>query len=180
MKSFFGLIAILLGGVLLIGCVTTKSLKRAELEGTWEQVDGTSTITFKGRQFEILDMEVGIAGYGIVKFDDREGNILRLETTYLLYLNESTKAGNSEYRPKKFQIEALAEYHKKHPETLESLFKESPGGNLTVGFYSHPYDYILDENNLTIKSRDSYFPDRLPKPEDKSYIGQFIRKTIFE
>jgi hypothetical protein len=68
MKKIALLSFILLIGTFLIGCVTISeeygwNVPAEEIEkfqGVWKQIDGTSTITFKGNEFDLVDIENGV------------------------------------------------------------------------------------------------------------------------
>ncbi|MFP3090781.1 hypothetical protein LQZ21_10705 [Treponema sp. TIM-1] len=144
-----------------------------KLDGTWKQVDGTSIITFNDRYFEIINMELGIAGYGTIKPD--RSNRLIIDAPYILYLNESSTI--EDRKTKEFQEKAWVEYHKKHPEAMAEIFKEHPGGSITFAIYEIPYNYTLDKNILNLQRKFiSTGGDSSTPLVNKSFEGQFIRQ----
>jgi hypothetical protein len=94
-----------------------------DFNGTWQQVNGASVITFKDGEFEIVNMEEGFAGWGINSFEYIKFNqsvILRFDTHndyegrnskgYLLNLNTSKIPTNRTIITKDFQRKAWEEF----------------------------------------------------------------------
>ena len=112
-KIFTGLVIV---SIVLIGCATTAPIDVSinDFTGVWQQVNGSSVITFNKKNFEIVDMERGIAGYGTFKLTDRsktslDGDKIDFYVTNILNLN-CNDTSTASIRPKAYMMEAWNNY----------------------------------------------------------------------
>jgi hypothetical protein len=197
MKKFLGLGIVLLVGLVLVGCSSLPPIASktpTPFEGVWMKEDGT-TYTFRGNQYQLLDMKNGIAADGTFRYTDTlmhifSKTVLDLRLSNYSYGSEfiqnSLVAYKANYKGKVTieEIESRGWSKKEgfNPELTERLINEIPiagkydnkiitGGDNDEHFQS----YILDGNTLNIRIyefwegyRHLYF--------GSSVEGQFIRQ----
>jgi hypothetical protein len=66
-------LSVVLVALVLVGCATIPSSEYEKFEGVWKQVEGTATITFKGKTFDMVDVENGILRTENLKNKNKKG-----------------------------------------------------------------------------------------------------------
>jgi hypothetical protein len=164
-------------GLSLIGCASTPSNGALPvLEGTWVKEDGT-TFTFTGKNYELVDLANGVAGYGTFKFE--KGRI-RFTNESILDLKGSTINDSSLAKLKDFLQEAFKTYHSAHPEQIAIRITELTAqdidnpSNYTSGAHGgFPTDYVFNGNTLQLSEHLTPTGSTF---YSKSYSGLFIKQ----
>lgn len=160
-----------------------------DFEGIWQQVNGASVITIKDNEFEIVNMELGWAGYGLISFESRGSEIyLRFDCNnqyegrntrgYLLNLNMDQKefdraiqiARRQRLITRDFMIEAWEDFSVPIDEReIGDEYSFRTGGiNLK---------YALNGNNLKVYSWDNVSSEQYEmfKYWFDLFTGEFVR-----
>jgi len=132
--------------VLLIASVSVFASGQREnpFEGTWVKENG-ATISFKNKNFEFVDFENGVAGYGTFSLAEKGEKYIIFKNDYILDLKRSSVI--SIQNPKIFLELMLAEYQRLHPKETEALPKDQYYYATGNTFFK----YTLIDNALIIK-----------------------------
>jgi hypothetical protein len=168
------IVVFLLVGLIVIGCVSApKGISIKDFEGVWEQVDGSSVFTFSGRNWEIVDIERGIAGYGTFKLEDRmrdrgENRIVFTNIcTVFLDIDEEQFKDLPRKAKKTFIVKAWEDYK------ISVLEINGTGGFSEGGRFGA---FELNGNYLRIEK----IPDSFGNPDKIITDENFIRMQILE
>jgi len=173
------ILSLVIFGFVLLPCFSNGQKEQEEpinnsiedFNGTWQQIDGASIISFKDGEFEIVNMEEGIAGWGIISLTNWGKDVaLRIDTHndyegrkikgYLLNLNIPENTLNKKvikdrtYITRDFQIKAWEDFKIPMPERNGKYFNDHglPKKNNTWYIYTtgFPYKFELNDNNLKL------------------------------
>ena len=154
-----------------MSCVSApKDVSRADFEGEWRQVDGSSVITFKDKNWELVDLERGIAGYGTFNLEDWTKDtgeyVIKFGNHYFVDLNGDSLGSN----PKDFIVKAWEEYKVHVSERIMGHFQST--GTLYFAFE-------LNGNNLKLWRPSGFGASTNPsifiQNLQTSRIGDFVR-----
>jgi hypothetical protein len=149
---------VILLSLMIIGCASVPLTPDGQsLEGTWVKEDGT-TLTFSGKNWELVSIEGAAAGYGTYKFLKNEQINFIIPIMINLKRDGSQNARTPEgVNTKPFQKEAYEKYREVYPDqTLAGNILLSP----STAHYSYGNSiqkYIL-EGNMFILSEKSLPP----------------------
>jgi len=172
------ILSLVLLNLVLIPCFSNGQNEQKEpidnsvedFNGTWQQVGGASVITFKDGEFEVVNLEEGFAGWGIISLTNWGKDVaLRIDTHndyegrktkgYLLNLNIPVNKlnlvkKNRTYTTKDFQIKAWEEFKVPMSERNGKFYNDHghPNQNNELQTFTtgQPYRFELNENNLKL------------------------------